>query len=113
MLSILISSTFNDMQGERDVIRTRVTPALQRVAARYGQSVRLLDLRWGVNTAEMGEAEAAQKVLDVCLDEIERCEGYMVCLLGNRYGWVPDYEMLKSRPLHPLYTSWSDRQLPV
>ena len=91
------------MQGERDVIRTRVAPALRQVAAEYGQSVRLLDLRWGVNTANMSEEEAAQKVLDVCLDEIDRCEGYMVCLLGNRYGWVPDYERLTAVENRGLY----------
>lgn len=100
MLSILISSTFNDMQAERDVIRTRVEPALRKVAAQYGQSVRLLDLRWGVNTANMSEEEASQKVLDVCLDEIDRCDGYMVCLLGNRYGWVPDYSKVDSVQRH-------------
>ena len=100
MLSILISSTFNDMQAERDVIRTRVEPALRKVAAQYGQSVRLLDLRWGVNTANMSEEEASKKVLDVCLDEIDRCDGYMVCLLGNRYGWVPDYSKVDSVQRH-------------
>lgn len=100
MLSILISSTFNDMQAERDIIHTVVAPRLRRVAARFGESVRLLDLRWGVNTQAMSEEAAAQKVLDVCLDEIDRCDGYMVCLLGRRYGWVPDYSMVTSVDSH-------------
>ena len=100
MLSILISSTFNDMQAERDVIRARVAPALRRIAARYGQSVRLIDLRWGVNTADMSEEDAARKVLETCLNEIDRCDGYMICLLGNRYGWVPDYSKLTTVQEH-------------
>lgn len=103
MLSLLISSTFNDMQAERDAIRALVAPALRKTAARYGQSVRLIDLRWGVNTAKMDEAEAAQKVLNVCLDEIDRCDGYMICLLGNRYGWVPDYEKLTAVEDHGIH----------
>ena len=100
MISILISSTFNDMQAERDVIRSRVAPALRRVAAQYGQSVRLIDLRWGVNTADMSEEAAAQTVLETCLKEIDRCDGYMICLLGNRYGWVPDYSKLTALQDH-------------
>ena len=100
MLSILISSTFNDMQAERDVIRSRVAPVLRRIAAQYGQSLRLIDLRWGVNTADMSEEAAAQKVLETCLNEIDRCDGYMICLLGNRYGWVPDYTRLTTLQDH-------------
>lgn len=100
MLSILISSTFNDMQAERDIIHQKVVPRLRRVAAGFGESVRLLDLRWGVNTESMSEETAAQKVLDVCLDEIDRCDGYMVCLLGQRYGWIPDYSKVTSVKNH-------------
>lgn len=100
MLSIMISSTFNDMQAERDIIHQKVVPRLRRAAAGFGESVRLLDLRWGVNTESMSEEMAAQKVLDVCLDEIDRCDGYMVCLLGQRYGWIPDYSKITSVENH-------------
>lgn len=102
MLSILISSTFNDMQAERDIIHQKVVPRLRKTAAGFGESVRLLDLRWGVNTESMSEETAAQKVLDVCLDEIDRCDGYMVCLLGQRYGWIPDYSKVTSVENHQI-----------
>lgn len=92
MLSIFVSSTFSDMQSERDIIRQRVLPRLQRVASRYGESVRIIDLRWGVNTTAMPEKQATEKIMDVCFEQIDKCNGRMLCLLGNRYGWIPEYD---------------------
>ncbi len=45
-----------------------------------------IDLRWGVTSAE---AESG-KVLDICLDQIDGSRPFFICMLGNRYGWVPD-----------------------
>lgn len=100
MLSIMVSSTFADMQMERDALHNVVEPWLRRECARYGEAVRLVDLRWGVNTENMTEDEASRKVLDVCLDAIDHCEGYMICMLGGRYGWVPDYSRTDSLSRH-------------
>lgn len=47
MKTIFLSSTFQDMHYERDVIHDRVTPALNRLARQYGESVAFCDLRWG------------------------------------------------------------------
>ena len=50
MQKIFISSTFRDMQVERDVIHTIVIPKLRLIAQKYGEDVEVCDLRWGVNT---------------------------------------------------------------
>ncbi|MDV0441597.1 tetratricopeptide repeat protein [Methanorbis furvi] len=84
--SIFVSSTFKDMQKERDVLHRRVVPELNEFARKYGGSVRFTDLRWGVNTTDLESNEGAKKVLKVCLDEINRCRPYMIVLLGDRYG---------------------------
>lgn len=86
---LFISSTFQDMQYERDAIRDFVMPHLNMEAYAYGQSVSVCDLRWGINTADMDAELAALKVLDVCLDEIDRSEPPMIVILGERYGWIP------------------------
>lgn len=65
--SVFVSSSFLDMHGERDAIRTKVTPAVNALAEKYGESVATCDLRWGVDTSEMSEESSAQKVLDVCM----------------------------------------------
>jgi hypothetical protein len=87
--SIFISSTFRDMQAERDVLRDKVLPKVNAVAATYGAAVELIDLRWGVDTTGTSEREQNQKVLRTCLDEIQRARPFFIGILGDRYGWVP------------------------
>ena len=87
--SIFISSTFRDMQAERDALRDMVLPRVNEFAAKYGRVVELIDLRWGVDTTATSEAEQNHKVLRTCLDEIERSRPFFIGLLGDRYGWTP------------------------
>ena len=89
MKSVFISSTFRDMQAERDILHERVFPELRRRLSRYGEDLQELDLRWGVDTSRMSEEESSLAVVEVCIDGINRCRPYMVVLLGNRYGWIP------------------------
>ncbi|MCD8148885.1 MAG: DUF4062 domain-containing protein [Clostridiales bacterium] len=104
--SVFVSSTFKDMHYERDAIHEKVLPALNEIAADYGQNLSFCDLRWGVNTAEMESEEGSRKVLSVCLHEIERCQPYMVVILGERYGWIPEKDMVKET-----VSGWFDEEL--
>ncbi|MDL2225122.1 DUF4062 domain-containing protein [Eubacteriales bacterium OttesenSCG-928-M02] len=88
--AIFVSSTFQDMHGERDILRDRVLPLVNQFAAQYGREVDLIDLRWGVDTADIGEAEQNKKVLRACLSEIDRSRPFFIGILGERYGWIPD-----------------------
>ncbi len=94
MESFFVSSTFKDMQGERDVLHRLVMPRLREEARSYGEGVQLVDLRWGISTTELDNEAGAGRILQVCLDEIRQCEPYMVVLLGQRYGWMPPVELL-------------------
>ena len=38
-------------------------------------------------------------MLSVCLDEIDRCHPYMLVILGERYGWIPDGETMREAGL--------------
>ncbi len=49
-INIFISSTFNDMQSERDFIRKHIVPKLKEQLAEHHISVQVTDLRWGVDT---------------------------------------------------------------
>lgn len=90
MKSIFVSSTFRDMHFERDVLNKSISPKLNYTLSRYNRSVRILDLRWGVDTTALSEQEASERVLKICSDEIENCMPYMVVLLGDRYGYIPN-----------------------
>lgn len=96
MKTIFVSSTFKDMHFERDAIQEITLPALKSEASKYGENVSFCDLRWGINTGDLDSEEGSRKVLDVCLDEIDRCKPPMVVILGDRYGWIPSEDLTKS-----------------
>lgn len=92
-IGIFISSTFTDMQAERDYIKKRVIPQIQNHFRNYDINVYAIDLRWGVDTASVDfEEEREAKVLDVCFSTIRNSRPYFVGLLGSRYGWIPNKE---------------------
>lgn len=95
MQSIFISSTFQDMQFERDAIHRNVLPMLREHIRSYGQSVDFSDLRWGINSKDLSEEESAVKIIQVCFNEIDRARPYMIVLLGDRYGWIPDADRIQ------------------
>ncbi|MCR4896501.1 MAG: DUF4062 domain-containing protein [Lachnospiraceae bacterium] len=99
MKTIFISSTFCDMNAERDALAQIVLPDVSAEAAAHRESIDFIDLRWGVDTTQLESESGARKVLSVCLDEIEHAHPYMIVLLGERYGWVPDQALIERASL--------------
>jgi tetratricopeptide (TPR) repeat protein len=96
-IRVFISSTFRDMQEEREELVKQVFPQLRRLCESRGVTWGEVDLRWGVPD----EAKAEGKVLPLCLQEIEHCRPYFIGLLGERYGWVPEdfsEDLLQTQP---------------
>lgn len=91
-INIFLSSTFNDMQGERDAIRKLVVPRLNEALKSRNISVEVTDLRWGIDTSQGDEAMREAKVLHVCMETIRNTRPYFIALIGERYGWVPSVE---------------------
>ena len=96
MQTLFISSTFKDMHYERDAIRDIALPKINTEARTYGQEVSVCDLRWGINTLNLDDDDGSKKVLDVCLDQIDRCSPPMIVLLGDRYGYIPDNSIIRN-----------------
>ncbi len=84
-IRVFVSSTFRDMQAERDELVKRVFPQLRSLCEQRGVAWGEVDLRWGVTDEQAAEGQ----VLPICLAEIRRCRPYFIGLLGDRYGWVP------------------------
>lgn len=95
MKTFFVSSTFRDMHLERDIIHKRVSPMVNEISRQYGDTVEFCDLRWGVNTGDLDSDTGSRKVLSVCLDEIDRCSPYMIVIVGERYGWIPNKELMQ------------------
>lgn len=85
-IRVFVSSTFRDMQDEREELVKRVFPSIRRLCEQRGVAFSEVDLRWGVTD----EQKAEGAVLPVCLAEIDRSRPYFIGLLGQRYGWVPE-----------------------
>jgi hypothetical protein len=84
-IRVFVSSTFRDMQEERDLLIKHVFPQLRRLCDERAVTWTEVDLRWGITTEQVAEGQ----VLPVCLEEIRRCRPYFIGLLGERYGSVP------------------------
>lgn len=85
-IRVFISSTFRDMQEERDYLVKFAFPELRkRCNERYIDFVEV-DLRWGITEEQSERGE----VLPICLAEIENCRPYFIGILGERYGYVPE-----------------------
>jgi tetratricopeptide (TPR) repeat protein len=94
--SIFISSTFLDMQEERDHLKNVVFPKVEGELRENRIRLETVDLRWGIDTSTItNESEREAKVLQVCLEEIKRCRPFFIGLLGDRYGWVPSEDRMK------------------
>ncbi len=78
---VFISSTFRDMQAERDHLVRFVFPRLREELLKRRIHLVDVDLRWGI-TSE-------QDALEVCRKIIDECRPRFLCMLGGRYGWVP------------------------
>ena len=66
------------------------------IGEKYGEIAEEVDLRWGVDTLNLSEEESGNMVINVCIDAIDRCVPYLIVLLGERYGWIPDSKMIQT-----------------
>lgn len=107
---VFVSSTFRDMQAERQALVRVVFPALRERLALYRVHLVDVDLRWGVTRAE-AENDGA---LDFCLNQVEACRPFFIGILGQRYGWrlqkIPP-RVLRRWPWLPDYAGRSITEL--
>ncbi|MCX6054382.1 MAG: DUF4062 domain-containing protein [Chloroflexi bacterium] len=85
-IRVFVSSTFCDMQAERDELAKFIFPQLRKLCEQRGVTWGEVDLRWGITDEQKSEG----KILPICLEEIKRCRPYFIGVLGERYGWIPD-----------------------
>ena len=94
-ITIFISSTFLDMNAERDYIREKI----RELEATYFRErhilLKTIDLRWGVTTQGIDEKDKESEILKVCFNEIKRSAPFFIALLGERYGWIPPHEQIQ------------------
>ena len=82
---VFISSTFQDMQDERNELIRKTFPRLRVLAAQRDVTLTEVDLRWGITKEE----SESGKVMEICLREVKNSIPFFIGIIGNRYGWIP------------------------
>jgi hypothetical protein len=88
-LDVFLSSTFLDMQRERDILARLVFPRLRAHLSDRRVVLREVDLRWGVTETMARDGGA----VGVCLDAVAAAFPLIVGLVGGRSGWRPPREV--------------------
>lgn len=70
----------------------KIFPEIKQICRKRGVDFSVVDLRWGISEEE----SRTGKVIEICVDEIERTRPYFIGLVGGRYGWIPDDKELKA-----------------
>ncbi len=84
-LRLFISSTFRDMQEEREHLVKKVFPEIRSLCRSRGIRFTEVDLRWGLTD----ENVKLGQVIRACLEEVDRCRPYFIGITGSRYGYIP------------------------
>ena len=84
-LRIFVSSTFNDMRQERNVLLEKVFPMVAAYCHRRKIEFVGVDLRWGVSEEQSKRGETVA----ICMAEIDHCRPLFMGMIGQRYGWIP------------------------
>lgn len=84
-IRVFISSSFEDMDNERNYLRDVVFPLIQENARKRAVAVTALDLRWGIpDGTDLGET------IEICMNEIDNSFPFFIGIVGGHYGTQPD-----------------------
>ena len=96
-IRVFISSTFIDMQGERNQLVKNIFPQIRQICEQRGIIFHEVDLRWGITQSQQKQ----EGTIKLCLDEIDNCRPFFIGILGHRYG-TPVNQFLDEFPPHLL-----------
>ena len=95
IIRVFVSSTFSDMNNERNYLMANVFPQLKEIARRRNVTFVELDLRWGIPDEDTHNGI----VLQTCLDAIRDSKPFFIGIVGNRVGWCPSMEEIEKNPI--------------
>lgn len=87
-IRVFVSSTFRDMQSEREHLQDVVLPRLRQWCSHRAIDLAPLDIRWGIS--DESEDDDIVDTIASCLSNIDGCRPIFLGIVGNRYSWLPD-----------------------
>jgi tetratricopeptide (TPR) repeat protein len=103
-LRVFISSTFRDLHKEREHLIKKIFPEIRSLCRERGVTFTEVDLRWGLTEEE----DMLGRIIRTCLEEVDRCRPYFIGMIGDRYGWIPEYHQILMDPDLLLKYPWID-----
>lgn len=85
VVKVFISSTFRDMNNERDYLNKFVFPRIYEYCNARKIEFYPIDLRWGIQEEDSKNG----LVMSACLEQIDESRPFFIGILGSRYGWIP------------------------
>lgn len=83
-IRVFISSAFEDMKAERDILVDVIFAKLQDKARQRAVAVTALDLRWGIpKGTDLG------RTIEICMNEIDDSYPFFIGIVGKYYGDPP------------------------
>ncbi|XP_033745872.1 LOW QUALITY PROTEIN: uncharacterized protein LOC117331312 [Pecten maximus] len=82
-IRVFVSSTFKDFSDEREQLIKKTFREINKMCSERGVFFTYVDLRWGISD----EQSKTGQTIAICLQEIDRCRPYFICMLGQRFGW--------------------------
>ncbi|HIP13485.1 MAG TPA: tetratricopeptide repeat protein [Arcobacter sp.] len=95
-LKIFISSTFLDMNQEREELLKKVFVKFKKLAKQRGVEVTEIELRTGVTNATGHVAKVCLELVDKCVDS----PIFFIGILGESYGWDGWYALENKQTLN-------------
>ncbi len=92
---VFISSSFIDMHAERDYLVKDVFPELEEWCEDHKIHLTNIDLRWGVSE----DTSKNNNTIEKCLTNIDGSRPFFLCFLGQRRGWIPDFDNTLSQEI--------------
>ena len=92
VVQVFVSSTFRDLQKERQHLFDTVFPAIRDFCKKRNVLLLERDLRWGITEEESNNGQT----LEICLDSINEARPFFIGIIGDRYGWIPKIEEISS-----------------
>lgn len=89
-IRFFISSTFQDMERERDWLADILHKLSDEYQHKAGWQIEYVDLRWGISEQDGID----NRTMTICKAELKQCQKLsprpnFIVLLGERYGWIP------------------------
>jgi hypothetical protein len=111
IVRVYVSATFRDMRAEREHLVTVVFPELRERIEKLGLELFEVDLHCAPSE-ENADGERANSWA-FCKQWIDRADPFLIGVLGQRYGWVPEPSEIKEEDDRARYAGCSITEMEI